>query len=40
MNGIEQKRGSDLIKVGVIQYIGGLSTELNIHSLIYIRIFE
>jgi hypothetical protein len=40
MDGIEQKSRADLVKVGVIQYIGGLSTELNIDSLIYIRVFE
>ena len=40
MDGIEQESRADLVKVGVIQYIGGLNAELHIHPLIYVSVFE
>jgi len=40
MDRIEQESRADLVKVGVIQYIGGLNAELNTHPLIYVSVFE
>jgi hypothetical protein len=40
MDGIEQESRADLVKVGVIQYIGGLNAELDIQALIYVSVFE
>jgi hypothetical protein len=40
MDGIEKRRCADLIKVSVIENVGGLSAELNIHLLTDFRVLE